>query len=177
MAAFRFVTLWELDASIEDVWAAFTDYPQWPRWWSAVRSVNELQPSNPDGIGGVSRFVWRTPLGYSLSFDTRITQLEAPHLIALEAVGEVEGTGRWQLSATERGTELLYFWSVRTTQPWMNGLARLIKPLMEWNHDAVMRQGGIGLAQHLGAALLRNEALPPNFAESGTASTSKNTGV
>ncbi|HEY9736382.1 MAG TPA: SRPBCC family protein [Trichocoleus sp.] len=165
MADFRFVTLWELEAPIETVWAALTDYSQWPSWWPAVRSAVELEPAEPSGLGGLRKFVWQTPLGYSLSFDTAITHLEAPHLIGLRAAGEVEGTGRWELSSTAQGTQMVYFWTVRTTQPWMNVLARLIKPLMEWNHDDIMRQGGKGLARHLGVSLVRNEALPPGSKE------------
>jgi hypothetical protein len=38
----------------------------------------------------------------------------------------------------------------------MNWLAPLARPLFRWNHDAVMRAGGRGLAQLLNARLLED---------------------
>ncbi len=44
----------------------------------------------------------------------------------------------------------------------MNALALLIRPVMAWNHDAIMRQGGVGLATFLGVPLLKAEAVDPS---------------
>jgi len=42
-----------------------------------------------------------------------------------------------------------YDWCVRTNRAWMNALAPLLRPVFQWNHDAVMREGGAALARRL----------------------------
>lgn len=158
MAEYRFLTIWLLDAPIEKVWEAIVDYEQLPIWWKAVARVEEIQPGDAGGVGSVWNMVWRTPLSYRLAFESCITRVEAPHQLELTAVGEVEGVGRWELSPTEEGTLVRYYWMVKTTKPWMNFLALFLRPLMEWNHNAIMQQGGEGLAQFLDARLLKVEA-------------------
>jgi len=39
----------------------------------------------------------------------------------------------------------------------MNMLGPLPRPAFAWNHDLVMRQGGVGLARKLGVALIVND--------------------
>ena len=80
-------------------------------------------------------------------------RVERPHLIELEARGELAGTGRWRIFDGD-AVAVTYERRVRTTRPWMNALAPLARPLFEWNHNAVMRRGGEGLAGLLGARLL-----------------------
>ncbi|OKH36830.1 hypothetical protein NIES2119_15525 [[Phormidium ambiguum] IAM M-71] len=99
---------------------------------------------------------WKTPLAYTLTFTSQITTVEPPILLELKAKGEVKGTGRWELSTSPEGTLVHYYWKVRTTKDWMNFLALFIRPLMEWNHNAIMKQGGEGLAKFLGIRLLQS---------------------
>jgi hypothetical protein len=54
-------------------------------------------------------------------------------------------------------TAVLYEWNVRTTKPWMNAVAPLARPVFEWNHNWVMRNGGAGLAGLLGCRLLASD--------------------
>ena len=49
---------------------------------------------------------------------------------------------------------MIYDWRVSTSKRWMNAIAHLARGLFERNHDMVMRWGGEGLAQRLGARLL-----------------------
>lgn len=154
MADYKFVTRWHIAAPIEQVWEVITHSEDWPLWWGAVDSVAELKAGSPDGLGSVRRFVWKTPLSYTLAFDTQVVQIQAPVRMEATAVGDVEGHGLWELSTTDRGTEVYYTWTVRTTKRWMNALAAMARPLLEWNHNVIMRQGGEGLAQRLQAELL-----------------------
>jgi hypothetical protein len=47
-----------------------------------------------------------------------------------------------------------YDWRVRTTKSWMNAVAPFGRRLFAWNHHAVMKQGGVGLARVLRAPLI-----------------------
>lgn len=153
MTEYQFVTRWHIAAPIEQVWEAIDHSQEWPLWWDAVASVVELDLRDTNGVN-VRRFVWKTPLSYTLTFDTHIAHMQAPVRLEAVASGDVEGRGLWELSITDRGTEVLYTWTVRTTKRWMNALAVIARPLMEWNHNVIMRQGGRGLAQRLQAELL-----------------------
>ncbi|HIK44340.1 MAG TPA: SRPBCC family protein [Leptolyngbyaceae cyanobacterium M65_K2018_010] len=157
MAEYEFLTYWHIAAPIQTVWDAIAHTEDWPSWWGAVQSVVELEPGEPNGLGNRRRFVWKMPLSYTLAFDTRVVAIEAPVLMEAIAIGDVEGRGVWRLNPTEHGTEVVYTWTVRTTKRWMNAVAPIARPLLEWNHNAVMNQGGEGLAKYLAAELISLE--------------------
>jgi hypothetical protein len=77
-----------------------------------------------------------------------------PNLIAASAEGGLAGTGTFRLFEGPLGTAVTYDWAVRTTKAWMNAIAPVARPLFAWNHHAVMKQGGAGLASALGVALV-----------------------
>jgi hypothetical protein len=52
---------------------------------------------------------------------------------------------------------VLYEWNVATTKAWMNAMAPLLRPVFEWNHNWVMRNGGVGVAELLGCRLLASD--------------------
>jgi uncharacterized protein YndB with AHSA1/START domain len=158
VAPFFFVTVWRLDAPVARVWEAIHASERYPDWWPNVLSVSVLEGGDASGLGRLERSVWKTELPYRFTFDTRVTGIEKPRLIEVAASGDLEGTGRWQL-AEDRGTAVTYTWAVRTNKPWMNRVAPLARPFFVWNHQAVMRKGGRGLAQLLGCRLTAFEKI------------------
>lgn len=156
MAHYSFLTTWCLEAPIDRVFDVLRDSSRYPQWWKGVQSVVSLEPGDDHGIGEASRFTWRSVLPYELSFDTRVTRVERPHLIAGSATGELEGSGTWRLFEG-RGTAAVYEWRVRTTRRWMNLLGPVARPAFAWNHDIVMRQGAEGLARELGVSLIARD--------------------
>ena len=153
MAEYSFTTVWELDAPIERVWDAILEVERWPEWWKGVERVELLEPGAKNGVGKIDRYVWKSRLPYELSFDMRIVEVRPPVELRGIAVGELAGEGRWRLFRTGAGTLVRYDWNVATTAAWMNLLVPVARAAFEWNHDAVMRQGGEGLARLLGARL------------------------
>lgn len=154
MADYTFITTWQIDAPIEAVWEAIYHSERWPTWWKGVERVVDLEQGDENGLGHLRRYTWKSQLPYRLVFDMRTTRIERPVALEGAASGELEGTGRWQLSQEGPITTVRYEWKVRTTKPWMNVLAPIARPFFEWNHNVVMRQGGEGLARLLGAHLL-----------------------
>jgi uncharacterized protein YndB with AHSA1/START domain len=154
VAAYRFLTTWLLAAPRERIFQEIWDSERWPSWWPGVESVVELEPGDEEGVGSLGRYVWKSRLPYRLTFDTRVTRVERPRYLEGEATGELAGTGRWRLFEQDGVTAVVYEWDVRTTSRWMNLLAPVVRPVFGWNHDAVMRWGGEGLARRLGAPLL-----------------------
>jgi hypothetical protein len=154
---YEFVTIWLLEAPIEEIWGEISHPTRWPGWWKGVESVTELRPGDEKGVGSLHRCVWKSRLPYELAFDIQTTRVESPVAVEGVARGELEGTGRWRLSYEDGITTVRYTWKVRTTKPWMNLLAPLARPIFEWNHDVIMRQGGEGLARLLDVRLVRVE--------------------
>ena len=152
ISPFFFVTVWRLQAPIARVWDVIHASERYPEWWPNVVSVSVLEPGDASGLGKVERSVWKTELPYRLTFDTRVTRIEKPRVIELAASGELEGVGRWEFAESGE-TAVTYTWAVRTTKPWMNLMAPLARPFFVWNHNAVMRKGGVGLAGVLGCRL------------------------
>lgn len=151
MASFDFVTTWHIEAPIEAVFGALTDSLNWPGWWPGLVDVQSLEAGDDRGIGRTQRFVWKSRLGYRLRFDICITRVHEPCLIEGVAGGDVAGIGRWQLDEGKAGTRVRYTWQVRTVRPWMGLLARVARPLVAWNHHAMMRAGRAGLSRYLAA--------------------------
>lgn len=155
MAHYEFVTTWQLDASVEQVFEVLRASERYPVWWKGVKRVEVLTAGGENGVGDTSRFTWRSVLPYSLSFDLRVTRVEEPRVIEGQASGELAGTGIWTLSERDGGgTTVVYDWRVHTTKAWMNMFGPLARPAFVWNHDIVMKQGARGLADELGVQLI-----------------------
>ncbi len=155
MAEYSFLTTWLLDSPREPVWEALHDQAGWPSWWRGVEVAEEMsRPGDGADVGTVSRMVWRSLLPYRVHFEILTTRVERPTLLEGRASGDLAGVGRWRLYEQDGVTAVLYEWDVRTTKPWMNRLAPLLRGAFEWNHDWVMARGGEGLAALLGCRLL-----------------------
>ena len=138
MADYRFLTTWLLDSPREPVWEAIYDQERWPSGGAGWRRSRRSAPATEAGVGAVSRMVWKSLLPYRVEFEVTTTQVERPHLLEADAVGELTGIGRWRLFEHDGVTAVLYEWNVATTQAWMNLLAPVARPVFEWNHDWVM---------------------------------------
>ena len=143
-----------LDAPREDAWDAIWDAERWPEWWPDVREAVETDPGTPCGVGRRGRYTWRGTIPYAVRLEALATEVERPSLLAGEVTGALEGTGIWRFDEREGVTTVLYEWRVRIRGPWMSAADRVAAPILRWNHDAIMRRGGEGLARHLGCRLL-----------------------
>jgi hypothetical protein len=167
MKQFSLTTRWHLDAPIERVWDALIAVEQWPRWWRYVLAVVEIEKGDAQGVGSLRRYTWSSRLPYRLSFNMRTTAVARPSLMEGIASGDLEGHGRWRLESLGDTTRVQYEWTVVVGKPWMRAFAPLLAPVFAWNHDQVMREGGRGIARHLGVALIAYEgssATPPAVA-------------
>ncbi len=152
MAAYRFVTVWRLEAPIDRVFNEIDAAEGWPEWWPMVKAVERLEDAGPDGTGGLYRMTFVGKLPYRLEFDLRISRREPPTSLVGDAKGELEGVGDWSLHEEGSTTVARYVWAIRTTRPWMNLLAPLpfVDAIFRLNHHAVMRNGLRGIRRRLG---------------------------
>lgn len=151
---YHLTTLWQFDAPLDAVWEAITHPESWPDWWAGAECVVALEDGDASGVGARQRYTWKGVLPYRLTFVSRVTRVEHQRLLEGLVEGELEGVGRWHFGRENGLTIVRYEWKVRTTRYWMNLVAPLAKPLFRWNHDALMRRGGIGLARHVRCGLV-----------------------
>jgi carbon monoxide dehydrogenase subunit G len=161
MADYHYVSTWQLQAPIEQVWTAITDLEHLAAWYSGVQEAQELAPGDTQGVGRRVRYVIKGRLPLRLVFEATVTRSVPPRDQELRAEGELAGTGRWSLDQQGEVTIARYTWDVRTTRPWMNLLAPLARPLFTWNSRGVMLQAGEGLAGFLGVPLVAADFTAP----------------
>lgn len=157
MAEFRLLTIWRIEAPLEEVYAAIRDSLRWPDWWPGVEKVEQAAAGDADGINSVWRYSWQGKLPYRVEFEVCATRIEK--LVAIEGTtrGDLEGVGRWRFSRQGAVSIVHCEWHVRSTRWWMNLIAPVARPLFIRNHALVMERGGEGLARLLSSPLVSQE--------------------
>src|SRR2546421_8648408 len=162
MAKYEFVTIWRFQSPLEPVWEMIYHSERWPQWWKGVERVVRVKEGDENDIGSIYRYTWKSKLPYRLTFEMQLTRVEPMKIIEGAALGELSGTGLWQLSSEGEITTARYDWRVETTKRWMNLLTPIARPLFKWNHNVVMGLGAEGLAERLGVKLIENAPEMPN---------------
>jgi len=148
------ISHWHIAAPVELVWAALTDAEGWPRWWPNVRSVRTLRQGGTGTLGGLRRIEWATRLpAWRLVIDVQAVESLRPERLRCRSWHPLRGNGIWLLRAEDGYTDVTCVWRIEYGPGWRAWLAPLLAPLLRWNHDGVMRAGGIGLARHLALAV------------------------
>jgi len=126
----------------------------WPSWWRGVKRVDQLESGDERRVGSRYLIEWRSRVPYPIEFAFTVERLERAELMEGCAEGDLNGRGCWRLFEERGITAVIYDWRVSTSKRWMNAIAPLARGVFQRNHDTVMRWGGEGLAQRLGARLL-----------------------
>lgn len=159
MAEYRLLTIWRIEAPLEEVYAAIHNSPRWPDWWPGMQKVEPVTAGDATGINSVLRYSWQGRLPYRMVFEVRATRIEKRVAIEGAVQGDLEGVGRWHFINEGAVSVVRYEWHVRSTRWWMNLLAPFARAMFIRNHGIIMRQGAEGLAGLLGAPLLGQESI------------------
>ena len=157
MTGFCLTTVWHIPAPVEQVWDCLIHTESWPDWWRYVAQVQEHASGSKTGVDNKRRYCWRTALPYRLNLEMTLTRIEPCRAVAVSVAGDLRGTGECRLTAETAVTRVQFDWRVQTCKPWMNRFGPLIRPVFEWNHRQVMKQGEQDLIDHLSA--LKNNAI------------------
>jgi uncharacterized membrane protein len=152
--SYKFITQWEIEAPINDVWYSIHESADWPTWWKGVQQVKIIAENDASGINGIREYTWKSALSYKLSFKTKLVEKEDFKFLKGIAFGELEGEGIWHFTEEKGKTKVQYNWNVQTNKVWMNYFSFILKPLFKINHDIIMKWGADGLAKKLGAKLI-----------------------
>jgi len=161
VADYHYISTWQLQAPIEQVWTAISDFERLPAWYPAVQEVQTLTPGDDQQVGARVRLVIKGRLPMRLAFEGTITRVDPLRELELRAEGDLAGSGRWLLDHEGEITTARYRWDVHTTKAWMNLVAPVARPLFTWNSKGVMLQAGQGLARHLEVPLVKAEFTAP----------------
>ncbi len=169
---YQFFTEWRVAGTIEEVKVVLGDGPSLTRWWPSVYlSVVQLEEGGPGGIGGTLDLHTKGWAPYTLRWTLRITEPIIDEGFALEATGDLVGTGRWTFAPDGPEVVITYDWRISARKPLLRRLAWLLKPAFEANHRWAMEKGEESLRLELrrrratdGAAGAIPPPPPPTFA-------------
>src|SRR4051812_7685986 len=114
---YRIVTRWRVPGTCEEVYAILEDTLDLPRWWPDVfLEVAQIEPPTP-ARGAFYRLLprgWRPspPRG-----QVRPGEKGPPHCIRLEASGDFNGGGLWELEQDGGEVAITYTWDVVADKP------------------------------------------------------------
>ncbi len=149
-ADYRFVTRWRVPGTPQLIYDMLSDTEDVARWWPALyHRVTVTDPGVPHGPGKTVDVESKGFLPYTLKWSFRVTEVDEPNGYALEAWGELIGTGRWTFRADGEWTDVTYDWNVRAAKPLLRYLSPILRPFFSANHNYVMRQGEKGLRAEL----------------------------
>ncbi|NNE91345.1 MAG: hypothetical protein HKN23_06830 [Verrucomicrobiales bacterium] len=145
---YHFISHWVVDASLESVAGLLQNYERQAEWWQSVLLRTErLDSENPVGTGTTFRYLVSGFLPYSIQFLTRITAVESPFEIKIEAAGAFMGEGFLRLNNTKNsGTRMDSEWKIRARHPLIRRLSFLFRPVFAQNHIWAMQRGEKGLS-------------------------------
>jgi hypothetical protein len=127
-----------LPADRAAVHAVLVDLEFFGDWWPQVRAVASLGPDD-------ALVVCRSVLPYDLELHLHAVSRDADRLeVAID--GPIRGFARWELTTVPGGTRLDFEQRVRAVDRSFVLASFLLKPLLRWNHQRMMRGAEEGLA-------------------------------
>ncbi len=159
---YEFLTEWRVAGTVEEVKAVLGDAKSLPRWWPSVYlSVDQREQGGADGVGRTVDLHTKGWLPYTLRWTLRISEPLTDEGFALEATGDLVGTGRWTFTQDGPEVVITYDWRISATKPLLRRLAWLLKPAFAANHRWAMRKGEESLRLELRRRRAGRQSVPP----------------
>lgn len=142
-ASYVFRDAWHLDAEPAAVRDLVVDLEHYPEWWPQIRAVASLGPDD-------AWVVCRSALPYALDLWLHAVSRDLPTL-EVAVRGDLAGSVRFHLAPSYGGTRLVLEQEV-SVSGWLGRLTPLVRPVLAWNHDRMMRGCVTGLRRRLADA-------------------------
>jgi hypothetical protein len=139
---YHFFTEWRVAGTIDEVKAVLGDARPLPEWWPSVYlAVDVVEPGEPDATGAVVDVHTKGWLPYTLRWRMTITEGLSDAGFALQARGDLDGSGVWRFAQDGPEVVITYDWRISATKPLLRRLSWLLKPAFSANHHWAMRKG------------------------------------
>ena len=140
--SYHFVTVWRVPGTIAEVKDVLGNVNTLPEWWPSVYlAVERLEDGGPDWVGSTSLLHTKGWLPYTLKWTIRLTEPITDEGFAIEAIGDLNGTGRWTFAQDGPEVLITYEWQVGASKPLLRRMAWLLKPAFKANHVWAMYRG------------------------------------
>jgi uncharacterized protein YndB with AHSA1/START domain len=142
-ASYHFITEWKISASSQEVFDIIADVDHLTEWWPSVYlDVKErIKGDDSNGKGRLLELYTKGFLPYTLIWQFKVVDVQEPHQIIIEALGDFEGQGRWTFTNDGQETLVKYNWQIVAKKPILKHLSFLLKPIFSANHYWAMKQG------------------------------------
>ncbi len=128
--------------TLDEVKAVLGDGPALTHWWPSVYlEVVVVDEGGDGGMGAVLDLYTKGWAPYTLRWKLHITEPISDAGYALEATGDLAGTGRWTFDQDGPEVAITYDWRIHATKPLLRRLSWLLKPAFSANHHWAMRKG------------------------------------
>ena len=152
---YRFLTVWRVAGTVDEVKAVFSDAQSLPQWWPSVYlGAHTIEEGSEGGVGRVVEVHTKGWLPYTLRWAMHVTEPLTDTGFGLEATGDFVGTGKWTFAPDGPEVEITYDWRIRATKPLLSRSSRLLRPFFAANHRWAMARG----EESLGLELRRRRA-------------------
>ncbi|MBI4850759.1 MAG: polyketide cyclase [Acidobacteria bacterium] len=139
---YHFITKWEFNAQIEEVFKLIENGADLPRWWPDVYLAARAEKSGRlDRIGDKIHFHTKGWLPYTLSWTAEVTSFRPPNHMEIKAIGDFVGKGIWSLSQEGNLTKVQFDWHILAEKPLLRYFSFIAKPIFSWNHHWAMARG------------------------------------
>ena len=139
---YHFITHWRVKSTVQEVSDIIGVAEALTRWWPSVYlDVQVLEPGDGRGIGKVVSLFTKGFLPYTLRWQFRVTESNAPHGFKLEAMGDFVGRGIWTFQQDGEMVNITYDWLIQADKPLLKYLSFVMKPLFSANHEWAMARG------------------------------------
>lgn len=141
---YEFRTAWRLPAAKPDrVFSVLQDVETYPQWWPMIRAARRISDS-------VGELRVRSRLPYDLVFAmSSSVEDSASGVLRADLSGDLEGWSQWTVASEGSGTVATFDQQVVVRRTLVRRAGLFARPLLKYNHAAMMRGGERGLKQFL----------------------------
>lgn len=141
VAGYAFTAHWFVPFPRARVAEVLVDLEHYPHWWPEVVAVASLGADD-------AWVLCRSRLPYTLDLLLHARD-RGPQELVTTIGGDLTGWARWRLTERPGGTEMHYRQEVEVTGRLMRAASRVARPLLVWNHEAMMANCRDGLTGRL----------------------------
>ncbi|MFX4273103.1 SRPBCC family protein [Propionibacteriaceae bacterium Y1685] len=127
----RFEDQWLINIPYEVLHARLADLARYPDWWPEVRAIARTGEDSALAL-------IRSRLPYTLVVELTAAR-QRPGVMETSLQGDLTGWARWTLIEQSTGTLLIFEQEVDVHGAVLRVAAALVRPLLRWNHDQMMR--------------------------------------
>lgn len=139
---YHFMTEWRVRGTVTEVADILKQATELPRWWPSVYlDVEQIDAGDKDGVGRIVKLYTKGWLPYTLRWSFKVTESRYPYGFSLEAWGDFDGRGVWDLRQEGEWVVVTYDWRIRADKPLLRALSFLLKPIFSANHRWAMARG------------------------------------